>query len=200
MVAKGTRTEIPLLELKDKQTLEVEVSPYALQIQEFKNLVRRDKGMKGDSTGRHKKRARAELAYIWLMYNPKSGFVESYDDEEVRHKEVVNSLELPDSWKVDKTIEAAVEKYKELVEDSLTKVWKTTKHSLNKLKQFLDNADLSQRDENGRPVYSVKEFRDTIKQMPSLADSIDELEKKIRERENKGGQNYGGVPDTEFNE
>jgi hypothetical protein len=199
-MAKTTRTEIPLLELKDKQTLEVEISPYMLQVSEFKELVRRDKGMKGDSTGRYKKRARAELAYIWLMYNPKSPFLESYDDESMRHTEVVNSLDLPDNWKVDDTVKNAIDKYQNLVEDSLTKLWESAKGGLNKLKTFLDNADLSQRDENGRPVYSVKEFRETINQIPKLAESIDNLEKKIRERESKEGQNYGGVQDTEFNE
>ena len=199
-MAKTTRTEIPLLELKDKQTLEVEISPYMLQVSEFKELVRRDKGMKGDSTGRYKKRARAELAYIWLMYNPKSPFLESYDDESMRHIEVINSLDLPDNWKVDDTVRNAIDKYQNLVEDSLTKLWESAKGGLNKLKTFLDNADLSQRDENGRPVYSVKEFRETINQIPKLAESIDNLEKKIRERESKEGQNYGGVQDTEFNE
>jgi hypothetical protein len=199
-MAKTTRTEIPLLELKDKQTLEVEISPYMLQVSEFKELVRRDKGMKGDSTGRYKKRARAELAYIWLMCNPKSPFLESYDDESMRHTEVVNSLDLPDNWKVDDTVKNAIDKYQNLVEDSLTKLWESAKGGLNKLKTFLDNADLSQRDENGRPVYSVKEFRETINQIPKLAESIDNLEKKIRERESKEGQNYGGVQDTEFNE
>jgi hypothetical protein len=199
-MAKTTRTEIPLLELKDKQTLEVDISPYALQIKEFKELVKRDKGMKGDSTGRYKKRARAELAYIWLMYNPKSSFLESYDDESMRHTEVINSLELPEGWKVDKTMENAIKKYQDLVEDSLTKLWESAKGGLNKLRTFLDNADLSQRDENGRPVYSVKEFRETINQIPKLAESVDTVEKKIRERESKEGHNYGGVQDTEFNE
>lgn len=199
-MAKAGRTDIPLLEMKDRQTLEVEISAYATQVEEFKRLIKRDKGMKGDSTGRYKKRARAELAYIWLMYNPKSPYMESHDDEGMRHESIVDSLDLPEDWKIDDEMQQAIDKYRELVEDSLTKLWKSAKDGLNKLKEFLDDADLSQTDDNGRPVYSVREFRATINEMPKLAKSIDDLEQKIRERESKGGQNYGGVPDTQFNE
>lgn len=199
--AVPTYTGPSLLEWNEEEN-EVEVSPYVYQVEVFKEIVRRDRGGNDpkDSNGRYKKHAKRELAYIHLMYSSKSPYVHSQSDENQRHKNIKKDLGLPSNWRVDKDLQAAIDKYRELTEDYMVKLWKSALTGLNKIRDYIDKADFDAVDANGRLIWDMKTYQDTFKNIDIFADKADKIEKKIHERQSEETVNYGGVEDTEFNE
>lgn len=87
----------------------------ARSIPEFKEIIIRDKGGKvdGDYDGRRKYFAFKELMYVHLVTHPST----IYRDlpKEARHLKAKDHADLPDTWKPDTIIQAAINKYRELI-------------------------------------------------------------------------------------
>lgn len=185
----------------DPVTFDTSVSAYAMEIKVFKDIVKRDRGTQGDKTGRFKKRAKCELAYIYFSNNIRSPYMRSVPDEKERNQKIISDLSLPEDWKPDAKVKAAIDKYLELNEDHVSRMYKKALRAYSKLESYLEQVDFSARDDNGRPIYSVKEFRDTLKELNTVTKSLDELENTVKKREEEGGnESYGGVEVTAFNE
>lgn len=87
---------------------------YLRGIPEFKAILERDKGSKGDADGRRKLQAFKELYYIYMIaslfsYVNKGG----YNDKD-KHTYALKESGLEDNFKVDSEIKKAIEKYREL--------------------------------------------------------------------------------------
>lgn len=78
-------------------------------IKEFNVLLVRDKGSDGDFDGRKKLFAFKEFMYIYLYSHPASIYRDLPD--EVRHLKSVEHAKLPTTWKVDKDIKGAQDKF-----------------------------------------------------------------------------------------
>jgi len=92
--------------------LELEVNkPEARKIVEFNVLMVRDKGSVGDSEGRKKYVACAEIYYIYLVYDVRSiyYFLPMHEKREKAKKDA----KLPETWKEDQDIINAIAVYKE---------------------------------------------------------------------------------------
>ena len=81
---------------------------------EFRVILTRDKGSKGDVDGRKKYRGSMELAYVYHMADFRSPYY-GYEEEE-RVKAIKKEVGLPDEWFADKVIKEAVKKYEQLFE------------------------------------------------------------------------------------
>lgn len=89
---------------------ELEVSkPEAKSIPAYKALFDRDKGSIGDSDGRKKRIACAEIKYIYLVYDVRSIYY-NLPLNEKKSKARAN-VGLPDNWKEDEVLEIAKEQY-----------------------------------------------------------------------------------------
>ncbi len=92
--------------------LELEINKAeARKILEFKVLMVRDKGSEGDSDGRKKYIACAEIYYIYLVYDVRSIYY-SLPMHEKKEK-AKKDAKLPDEWKEDIEIVNAINMYKE---------------------------------------------------------------------------------------
>jgi hypothetical protein len=92
--------------------LELEINkPEARKIPEFKVLIERDKGSVGDSDGRKKYVACAEIYYIYLVYDVRSiyYFIPMVEKKEHAKKDA----KLIDGWKEDQDIINAINAYRE---------------------------------------------------------------------------------------
>lgn len=92
--------------------LELEINkPEARKIPEFKVLIERDRGSAGDSDGRKKYIACAEIYYIYLVYDVRSiyYFIPMVEKKERAKKDA----KLIDGWKEDQDIINAINAYKE---------------------------------------------------------------------------------------
>lgn len=102
--------------LIDGETKELTINKKEiLNVKEFKDILQRDKGgyIKGDSDGRKKLMAIAEFKYIYLYANPTSIYRDLADDD--RAAKAKRDAELPDIWKVDRLVQAGLDKFKELL-------------------------------------------------------------------------------------
>lgn len=83
----------------------------AKKIKEYATLFARDKGSTGDSVGKLKLVACAEIYYIYLVYDVRSIYYNLPLDE--RKMNAKRDSKLPSNWKEDEELNAAVIRYKE---------------------------------------------------------------------------------------
>lgn len=151
-------------------------SEEVLLIPEFKKLMERDRT-------KNKKKAFAEFTYIYLMLDWNSPFRE-YSDAE-KEKEALRSAEI-EAGDVDEFVKAAMEKYDEIKNSNriLTYI-KSSWRMLDKLKDYSDTVDLTEvidsGPQKGKLVHSVRDVRDTIKQMPELIQKAKDLRNLFNE-------------------
>lgn len=146
----------------------VEVEPEALMLKPFKTLYDRDKS-------KDKNLAMQELAYIYFMADPRSDY-QYLVDEDVRSKEVIKALGMPEGWEPDDIVDTAMTFYKSFKPMSAG-LLEDTRFVINKLREELRNMDFHEKDDKGRPVYTLQTITATLKQIPGLAKDLDEAER-----------------------
>jgi hypothetical protein len=101
-----------LFTLNNSGELEVN-KPEARSILEYEVLFKRDKGgaITGDNNGSKKFLACAEIYYIYLVHDVRSPYYNLSLIE--KKKKAREDAKLPDRWKEDKELDAAVARYKE---------------------------------------------------------------------------------------
>lgn len=164
-------------------------------IPEFKALFKHTYNRRtGDVDGRKGHRAKQELTYMYFMYSYHSVFTEMSEEE--RHPEALSAAEFKPNYKISPVLETACEKYKKLQETRAIKLLKAAQSSVDKLKDYFENATLVPGEDTSKPVVKAN---DLIKNINSLGDTIDSLNKleraikKEKESKNKtrGDQEEG---------
>lgn len=144
--------------------------PEILKLKVFEKLHKRDKS-------KDKSKFLQELAFIYFYADPRSDY-QYIIEEEDRIKAIKEGEGMPEDWKIDTDIQAAIDYYKSfsplaalLLED--------TRAAVDKLRKLLRDIDLNQVDERGKPIYTLNIITATIKQIPALVKDLDEAEKAI---------------------
>ena len=185
-----------LLVLNEDKT-EAHLDPYLYEIEDFKAMIRRDKGMKGDHDGRKKLKTKKELAYIYHMNDYRSPYASV--DSSVRYDKVVEDLFADYDWQPDEIVKKAEQKYNELTETHMTKLLKSARNATKKLEQFLNDVDLTERDDNGKPVYSAKDLIDNLTKLGQVSKGLDDLEEQVKKAMETQGKIKKQVEINEFN-
>lgn len=146
----------------------VDVSPELYLISEFDALLTNRENDKDTLL--------KELGYIYFMHDVESDFM-SQTNNGMRHDEIVRYLNLPSGWKVDHLLQKAIEAYLYLSETLSSKLLTTARKSVDKLNIQLDKLDLDERDKSGKPIYNLKQFNDTVTQLPNTMEALDKAEK-----------------------
>lgn len=137
-----------------------------------------------------------ELGFLYFNYNPESDFA-SQVDEELRRLEVIDYMGLPLSWKEDEYFKDILKAY--LGPESLfDKLLKTARISTDKINNQLNNIDLDERDKSGKPIYNLKQFNDTIKQLPETMEALDKAEKMYIKNKSEKTNLKGGKEKSMF--
>jgi len=171
-----------LFELKDYRLV---FSPQALAVGAFKDLWDRDKS-------KDKKRANAELSFIYFYCDFKSDFGNILDDEERMQQIIINLSDLKDGWKIDKTVQTAIDFYKERQETVSTKLLDDARYAVKELSSFLRKVDLELLDDKGKPIYDAKKIADTISNLSKVVDSLAALEDRVKKEQDAGASMRGG--------
>lgn len=148
----------------------VTVEPEALMLAPFKAIWDRDKS-------KDKHIAMQELAFIYFMGDPRSDYQYIIDKEE-RIKEIKKGEGMAPKWKPDAAIERALEFYESFKPVSAG-LLEDTRVAVNKLRQLLRKIDLEDKDDKGKPVYTLNTITATIKQIPGLVKDLDEAERTL---------------------
>lgn len=163
-------------------------NPELRMIVPFKKIIERDRGRKsengvydrGDADGRKKSIATKELAFIYFFCDPRSSYVESYQDEDIREAKIKSILGLPDNWKRDSLLNEAIAFYLTEIEDDFDYRYLLTNiATAEKTRIYLENVDYSARDVKGNLLYKAADVVKTIKESGGLIESLKSLREKV---------------------
>jgi hypothetical protein len=160
----------------------VVVEPEALLLKPFKCIWNRDKT-------KNKSRATTELSYIYFFSDTKSDFQYLTDDTE-RSTAIKESLGLPENWEPDPKVIAAIEFYNKF-KSSAALLLEDIRYAIDKLRRLLRDINLEERDEKGKPIYTLNIITSTIKQVPSLVKDLDEAERMLAKETLDNGRMRG---------
>ena len=164
---------------------EIEISPYALTIKQFKVLWDRDKT-------KTKKRAIGELSFVYFYGDIRSIYNKQGLTEEEKVAEIPNDLDLGKKWKPDELIQAAVEKYVDEMQSQSLLLVTDAQTGVNKLRRFFREVDLMALDDKGKPIYNISQFTAAIKQIRTINKELKDAYNDVLKELDEGGNIYGG--------
>lgn len=169
---------------------EVRVAPEALTLKPFKKLWDRDKSKTKDN-------ALQELSFIYFYCDPRSDYQYIVDDED-RMEAVKEGEGLPTAWKPDKELQKAIDFYRSFDTASAV-LLKSALIGVNKVRQQLEDADLNEVDDKGKPVISLKDYMAVLKMVPEVASMLKDAERAIND-ESEYGEAKGSIEKTLFDD
>lgn len=168
-------------------------------IPNFKKLITRDKGSKGDSDGRNKLQARRELAYIWYTLDFASPLIEFTIED--RHEKALKYCELTDN-SIDKEVKNAINTYKELQFTRSRRLLEDSFKACDTISKFFREVDLTKVDDFNKPIHKATDLMRNLKEVSNVIEGLKNLEKLvIEESTNKerirGGSKRGNREDPQ---
>lgn len=167
----------------------VTISEEALLLKPFKAIWNRD-------TTKSKDKALSELGFIYFFCDPRSDY--QYLTDEVERKKAIKEGEgLSQKWEPDKLVLEAMEFYSKFKPTSAL-LLEDTRYAVDKLRKLLKDIDLEDKDDKGKPVYTLNIITATIKQIPSLVKDLDEAERTLTSEMMQGSKMRGQGEKTIF--
>lgn len=160
--------------------------PEILLIKEFADLWTNERNAcKEDPSGDQKLRGFKELIYIYIAID--WGAPGSKDTPANRHKAAMEASGLTEEEFNDPIFKAACNKYKQLQESSsvVGQMVATYTNKIHEMQEFVKSINYDERDNNGNPIFKIK---DTLLEMQSLSKALDalkELENKYKEEQSE---------------
>lgn len=136
-----------------------------------------NKGPK-DNDGRKRYRALAELKYLYLNYSPKSPY-KDYSEAE-RKEEAMKDCNFPEGWVESSELKALIPKFERGQKTKFVRLLNTAERFLDKMEAHLNSLNLGERKDDGTYINKPKEIIDSLKQLPSLAQTLQELEQQVK--------------------
>lgn len=185
-----------LLKVNEEHMHRAEPTATARTLKPYADIVRRDRGSSGDSSGRFKQRATQELAYIYHMADFNSPYFKVPEEE--RAEQLIRDIFGEEDWEPDELVKHGLALYKKLQTTPSMKLLDAANQSVGKLETYLRNVDFSE-DSEGRPKYSPKDLISSLEKLGKVVDGLSELKKQVQKEQQKDKEAYGGVELNEFN-
>lgn len=154
----------------------LQIQPEAYAINYFKVIWDRDKT-------KDKSIAVKELAYIYYMTDYASDFL-SIMDENDRDVQVKKACSLDSKWKPDKVILDAINFYNERQQTIKLGLLQDARSGIKKLSKYLKDINFDEvivGDKGDvKPKHDIKKYADTIRQIPSILQALDDLEEAVK--------------------
>ena len=132
-----------------------------------------------------------QMSVIYFYADPRSSYSYIIDDE-LRLNAIIEQEGLPKTFKITGDLREAIEIYKKHCITSSSLLLQSTKIAIEKLRQFLENVDLTKTDDKGKPMYTVNSITSAIKQIPQLAKDVMTAEKAIAKEIEENSRVRGG--------
>lgn len=130
-----------------------------------------------------------ELLYVYFMNNTASDYM-IYNDAE-RHVMVLEELDLPVSWTIDKELQEFIDFYNQFI-PRLSVTLKSLYSMVDKIIDFNDSVDLHAVDKFGKPRFNTKDFADTGTKLTKLNEEIVKVDKLLKEQTAEAKRMRGG--------
>lgn len=162
----------------------LEVEDELLLLKPFKDLYKSDKS-------KEKSKFFDFLTMVYYTYDPRSDY-NYITNEEERLKEVCgsNGLEVPKFFSSKES--ECIELYKQLTTTISSSLLKSTRIAIGKVQEFLENLDMYEKDDKGKPIFAINTVTSAIKQIPSLVKEVVEAEKLVSKEIEEAGRARGG--------
>lgn len=163
---------------------QITLTEEAMLIKPIRDLWNADKS-------RNKEKFLQMASVIYFYADPRSSYSYIIDDQE-RLNEIIIQEGLPSNFTLTPELQAAIDCYKKHVITSSYKLLQSTKVAINKLSDFLENIDLTERDDKGRIVYTISSITQAIRQIPQLSKDLLEAERIVTKEIEETGRARGG--------
>jgi hypothetical protein len=147
-------------------------------VPEFKEILTKSKGVKGDNDGRKKLHATRIFTFIYMLVDFKSP-LRNMDGKE-KYKQALRSAELEEADITAQVKEATAvyEMYQENSARSLRSL-KSMRTSLDRADKYFEKVDFDERDKKGELVYSMAEYLNNMKKMDDVYTSFEAFEERV---------------------
>lgn len=170
----------------------IEPTQEALLIKPIRDLYNADK-TKG------KEKFMQQMSIMYFLVDPRSSYTYIIDEKD-RLKEILIQEGLPEDFKIDSKLQAAINEYKKHIITTSQLLLEDTRVAIDKLRKFLREVDLSAQDDKGKPLYTINSITQAIKQIPQLAKDIAEAERVVAKEIEEQGRARGGNNKTLFDD
>lgn len=185
-----------LLQVNEEHMHRAEPTAEARAMPVFAEIIKRDRGSKGDHDGRYKQHACRELAWIYHMVDFDSPYFNL--EEEERDMQLREDL-FEEPWQPDDVVLQAYHKYKSLRVTPSMKLLDAANEAVGKLEEYLRTINLDEKDDKtGKPIYSAKDLVSNLEKLGKVVDGLQELKKQVEKEQQESGQAYGGIEVNEF--
>jgi hypothetical protein len=167
----------------------VVISEEALMLKPFKKIWDRDKH-------EDKRDALNELAFIYFYVDPRSDY-QYITIPESRMEAIKEGEGLPSDWKPDKDLLAAINFY-ETFKPMSALLLDDSRKMINKLRDYINDIDFNEKDDKGKPIYTMSSITSTIKQIPELTKTLNEAERLVNQEMLEAAKARGSVELTIF--
>ncbi len=131
------------------------------------------------------------LTIIYFVYDPRSDY--SYiTNEKERMQEVcqTNGIKEP---KIGTIEQQCIDLYKKLTTTISQELLQSTKIAISKVREFLETLNLNDKDDKGKPLYTISSVTQAIRQIPQLAKDVMDAEKAVAKELQEQSKVRGGA-------
>ena len=161
-------------------------TPDVLLIKEFQDLWTNERNKcKEDKTGEKKLLVFRELSYIYLAIDWRSPYQEWSERE--RHELALRDAQITSEEFENGLLRAACRKYKAMQETSkIGSLLQSQLSLIERMRIYYDTMDFEERDQNGKPIFKMKDIQGEVAAMAKTIEGIQalkELHKKEQEQD-----------------
>lgn len=149
----------------------------------------------GDIDGRKRNRAKAEMKYVFLRYDPRSPYRE-YNEVD-RENESRIEVGFPADWAPSVELKLFIQAYEKIVNsDRFMRLCKAAESAIDKLETHLKNIDFTEKNNSGGLVNNPKDVINIISSLPQVAAGLKALQEQAKYNllspsKSKGDQEMG---------
>lgn len=172
------------------ENYEIKIADEALLVGPIRKMFNRDRSSKKESFLQ-------QMSILYFYADPRSSY--SYiTDDKLRLQAIIEQEGLPANYKLDKEMLSLIELYKKMTMTTSLLLLQDTRTAVDKVREFLRNIDLDERNNSGMPVYSVSTVTTTIAKIPQLIKDLNEAEKTVVKEIEEAGRTRGSVEKKVF--
>lgn len=120
------------------------------------------------------------MSYLYFMIDPRSSY-KYISDDEARAKTIIKQEGLPNAFKPSQDLLAAMEIYNKQTVTKSAELLDSTYKACDKIRTFLENIDLTETDDKGRPKYQLSTVTAAMDKVLTLIEKLQVLKNKVEQ-------------------
>nr|DAG98517.1 MAG TPA: hypothetical protein [Crassvirales sp.] len=161
------------MKLLNFDNYQLKIADEALLVRPIRELYRKDKS-------KDKENFYEQMSYLYFMVDPRSTYGYIIDDT-LRAKAIIEQEGLAKDFKPSKLLKEAMDIYKNHTVTKGVELLQSARKACDRVRVFLENIDLTEEDDKGKPKYQVSTVTTALKNVTDLVPQLQELEQKVEQ-------------------